>query len=785
MHLHGRHGAGAGVPSVLLAAALLALGACGRDTAPPAAPAPQPTPVVAAPAAPPTFVGGATCSGCHADAAAAWQGSHHDLAMQVADESTVLGDFDDATFRKDGVESRFFRRDGGYWVNTDGADGKLADFRIAYTFGVAPLQQYLVEFPGGRLQALTMVWDTRPKERGGQRWYHLQGDEPVPAGDVLHWTGPAQNWNHMCAECHSTRLVKGYDAATDTFKTTWSEIDVGCEACHGPGSRHLEWAAQPEPARAADAGKGLAFALHGRETDAWRFAPDATIAHRARPLPDRSELETCGRCHSRRAQVWGDYRHGQALAQTHRVALLDEGLYHADGQILDEVYEYGSFVQSAMHAAGVTCSDCHEPHSLELRAEGNALCASCHLPSRYDQVEHHRHPRAGAAQRCVSCHMPERTYMGVDGRRDHGFRVPRPDLSAALGTPNACNDCHRESSADWAARKIAQWHGPERAGRARYAAALAAGRAGSADAAPQLLALVADATQPAIARATALELLATVPARLDPALVQAAIADPDPLVRRAAASLLRALPPEAALPLSGRVLADGVRSVRLDAVDSVLELPYDRLDPTARGALDRALAEYREAQRLNADRADAHLNLGMLALRQGDAEAAEREFRIAVARQPQFVPARVNLADALRAQGREPESEAELRAALAIVPEGADLHHALGMALVRQRRYDEALAALARAAQLQPAQPRYAYVYAIALHDTGKPERALQVLADNAARHPADAATLMALAQYAAESGDRDAALRWASKLSALRPGDPEVTALVKSLMAE
>ena len=771
----------------LLAVVLPLLSACSPTAPPPApaavAPAPARSPAVAA--QPATFVGGAACTECHADAAQAWQGSHHDLAMQVADESTVLGNFADASFRKDGITTRFFRRDDGYWVNTDGADGKLADFRIAYTFGVDPLQQYLVEFPDGRVQALAIVWDTRPKAQGGQRWFHLQGDEKVPAGDVLHWTGLAQNWNHMCAECHSTRLVKGYDAATDTFKTTWSEIDVSCEACHGPGSRHVEWAAKPEADRAADAGQGLVFALRGHEADAWQFAPGASIAHRVRPLPDRSELETCGRCHSRRAQVWGEYRHGQPLAQTHRVALLDEGLYHADGQIQDEVYEYGSFVQSPMHAAGVTCSDCHQPHSLRLRAEGNAMCASCHLPARYDVVAHHRHPNAGAGQQCVSCHMIERTYMGVDGRRDHSFRVPRPDLSVELGTPNACNDCHMESSAKWAAQKVAQWHGPERAGKPRYAAALAAGRARSPDAAAQLRLLVADSTQPAIARATAIELLASLGAGVDANMPTAAASDADPLLRRAAANLLRALAPEAAYKLASRLLSDGVRSVRLEAVDSVLELPVDQLDPAARGALDRALAEYRDAQRLNADRADGNLNLGTLALRQGDALAAERAFRVAIARQPQFVPARVNLADALRAQGREAECEAELRAALALAPDSGDVHHALGMALARQRRYDDAIVALDRAAQLRPQDPQFAYVLAIALHDTGDPARAVQVLADSAERHPGDAATLMALAQYTAEAGDRNAALRWAAKLSALRPGDPEVTALVKSLMAE
>jgi predicted CXXCH cytochrome family protein len=742
--------------TVAFLSAVLVLAGCQRETE-----APGPTKPAAAAAAP-TYVGGAACAGCHADAAAAWTGSHHDLAMQIADERTMLGDFGGATFTKDGVTTTFFRRDGGWWVNTDGPDGRLADFRIRYTFGVEPLQQYLIEFPDGRVQALDIAWDARPKPEGGQRWYHLHPDEKVPAGDALHWTGPALNWNHSCAECHSTNLAKGYDAKTDTFKTTWSDIDVSCEACHGPGSRHVAWADASADARAKDPRHGLVFALHGGDPGAWSLPLDGAIARRRDGLPDRSEVETCGRCHSRRAQVWPEYRFGDALAQTHRVSLLDEGLYHADGQIQGEVYEYGSFLQSAMYAAGVTCTDCHEPHRGRLRAEGNAVCTQCHRAATYDVASHHHHRDGGAGSRCVECHMIERTYMGIDTRRDHGFRVPRPDVSAAVGTPNACNDCHADRDAAWAARRVETWFGPVRAGRESIARALHAARIAAPDAALLVRALATDLGRPAIVRATALEAMSS---GVDGALVGSFASDGDPLVRRAAAATLTALPPDAALGLGARLVADGTRTVRLEAVDPLLRLPFERLDPAARGALDRAVAEYTQAQEANADRVEGPLNLGTLALHLGNAALAEREFRAAVARQPQFVPAHVNLAEALRELGREADAESELRRAVGLAPDHPAAHHALGLSLVRQRRLPEAIAALDRAAQLRPQDPRYAYVLAIALHDTGEPARAVRVLAESVQRHPGDVPTLVALAQWARESGDAAAVRIWSERL--------------------
>jgi hypothetical protein len=358
--------------------------------------------------------------------------------MDIANARTVLGDFDDARSEHRGVATTF-RRDGErFLVRTEGPQGQLEEYEITHTFGVEPLQQYLVPFPGGRMQALGIAWDTRPIEDGGQRWFHLYPHEEIGPDDPLHWTGVQLRWNYMCAECHSTHLQRGYDVAHDTYQTTWSEIDVSCEACHGPGSAPVAWveaAARGDPR--------LDVRLGDRDRGRWILDPNTGIAQRSVKRARPTQVEACARCHSRRTTITSDYPYGRPLLDTHIPALLEEGLYHADGQILDEVYVWGSFVQSRMYAAGVTCSDCHDPHSLDTRNRGgNATCASCHSPARFDTPEHHHHERASTGASCVACHMPARTYMGVDARRDHSMRIPRPDPSVALGTPNVCNGCH-------------------------------------------------------------------------------------------------------------------------------------------------------------------------------------------------------------------------------------------------------------------------------------------------------------------------------------------------------
>jgi tetratricopeptide (TPR) repeat protein len=753
-------------PGRALAVSLLVCGLACRGAGPAgkAVNAPDASPSSAA-----SYVGAATCAGCHAEAAAAWRGSDHALAMQEASSASVLGNFSGARVTAQGVTSTFSTRDGRFVVRTDGPDGRPAEFDVAYVFGVRPLQQYLIPFPRGRYQALGLAWDARPARDGGQRWFHLYPHERVAAGDALHWTAPQQTWNFMCAECHSTNLERRYDAATETYATSWSEIDVACEACHGPGSEHVAGAR----ARAGPADRGLRVALARFDPAAWSFDGTHPTVRRVKPLPSDAEIDACGRCHARRGWTWEEMRPGAPLADTHRVALLDQDLYFDDGQIREEVYEYGSFLQSRMQRAGVVCSDCHEPHSGKLRSAGNALCGRCHLPAHFDAPAHHHHRDGSPGARCVACHMPERTYMVIDPRRDHSLRVPRPDLSVAIGTPNACTSCHGDRDARRAAAAVARWFPQGRSRRPHYGQALHAARHAVPGAATGLLALLADPNEAAIVRATA---LAALPhgertregAPLEPAIaraVAAACADPGPLVRRAAAEWIDPLPPAAKGRLGLPLLDDPVRTVRLAAAATLAGLPPELAAGSA-PSLARGVEEYRRSLAWSADRAESHFNLGNLEREIHRPREAEAAYRKAMAIDPTFVPAVVNLADLLGHAGRNDEAEEMLRRGLARSPASADLEHALGLARIRARDLPGALAHLASAVRLRPDDARYLYVQAVALHDSGDAATALRLLERGAKRHPADADILEALVAYNRERGDEAAASRWAARLA-------------------
>jgi len=664
-------------------------------------------------------------------------------------------------------------------VRTDGLDGALHDYPIAYTFGVYPLQQCLIAFPGGRLQALGIAWDSRPKDQGGQRWFHLYPAQQLKPGDPLHWTGRDQTWNYQCAHCHSTNLQKNYDLAANTYATSWSDLDVACEACHGPGSRHVAWAQAHGQGGTYPPGgdpprMGLTNWPKPTDNGHWAMNPETGVAKRSEKLMS-TELETCAACHSRRKVIAKNPMPGEPYLDGYLPALLEPGLYHADGQIDGEVYEYGSFLQSRMHAAGVTCSNCHDPHSAKLRAEGNALCAQCHLPAKFDVAAHHHHQPGSAGAQCVNCHMPTKYYMVVDARRDHSIRVPRPDLSVSLGTPNACTQCHADRHAQWAAETVADWYPQGRQITPHYGTALHAGRIGAADAEQQLDRLILDRSQPAIARASALPLLTPYASTAsEPAMIKAALTDPDPLVRIGA---LRALPGsvplrfvDAATPL----LSDPARAVRIEAARALAGTDLLQLTPEQQTALVKSTAELVMAEMVDADRPEAHLNLGLLDLRRRQSTEAEAEYRTALRLDPNFVPALVNLSDLDRARGRDDEGAELLRKAAAIEPDNADVRYALGLFLVRKHDYPGALNLLRRAHELMPDNARYAYVYAVALNSSGAAGEALALLEQTHRQHPADRDILMALVSMARDNGDFAAALRHARELLTLDPGNTQ-----------
>jgi tetratricopeptide (TPR) repeat protein len=724
----------------------------------------------------PAFVGSEKCADCHSSEARLWRGSQHKAAMDHATDKSVRGDFDGASFEYHGVRSRFFRSGDRFLVETDGADGKPATFEVKYTFGIDPLQQYLVEFPDGRVQALSIAWDTRPKEQGGQRWFHLYPDTAVTHLDPLHWTKLHQNWNFMCAECHSTGVRRNYDAAADRFASSFAEISVGCEACHGAGSRHVAWATG---GKRGDPGTGLVVNFDERTGVTWNADPSSPLPRRsAPPALLRKEVETCGLCHARRGQLAEDWKPGQWLAQTHRVTLLDRRLFHADGQMRDdeETYNYAPFKLSKMFAAGVTCSDCHDPHSGKLKATVDATCGQCHVPATYETVAHRRHEGVGLT--CASCHMPLRSYMVVDRRHDHGFRIPRPDLSVKFGTPNACNDCHRDKPAQWAADRIAGWFGARKPGPLALAAAFGAAWTDQPDAQALLAAIASSPDVSGFARASS---LAELPSP-DADLARRALADPDPVVRLGALDMLEGLPAGQLWSVAGTGLTDQVRGVRIRAAELLASVPASGLSKADREVFAGAAAEFVSAQRLNADRPEARTALGNFAARQGNVGEAEAEYRAALRLDPQFAAAAVNLADLYRDRGRDNEGAQVLREAIARSAQNASLHHALGLTLVRLGRSDIALDELRRAAELDPARARYAYVYAVGLQSAGRRGDAVAVLKANLQLHPNDRDSLAAMVNFSRENGDVAGALEYAQRLARQLPGDAGLARLIDDL---
>jgi len=708
------------------------------------------------------FVGSEKCKSCHQPEYNLWKGSHHDHAMAAASEKSVLGDFNDAVFKHHGIASRFYRRDGKFLVHTQGPEGRMGDFEITHTFGWFPLQQYLVRFPGGRLQCLPIAWDSRD-----QRWYHLYPDAPIDPRDWMYWTNAAQNWNGMCAECHSTNLKKNYDLQTDSYKTTWTDINVGCEACHGPGSRHMKWAELPDMARPPVTNYDLAVKTSG--------------------LGSRALVELCAPCHSRRA-ILGDYAHAEPdLLDSMLPSLLTDGLYFADGQILEEVYVYGSFTQSKMYHRDVRCSDCHNVHSIKIHKEGDALCLQCHRAAEYDTKAHHFHKKkgekgdpikssdgkvlfeVGSGAECIQCHMPGRYYMGVDYRLDHSFRIPRPDLSVAVGSPNACNRCHIDKTAKWSDEAVTKWYGPGR--RSHYGTVLAAGRRQEAAARKDLIQLAEDPLYPVIVRSTALALLGSYPPGEDiDRLLAQLVSDPETLVRRTALDHLNLTDPRRRVDLAGPLLYDPVKAVRVQAAAMLAGGPSRRLSPDRQAVFDTALKEYIAAMEYSGDFVFGRFNLGNLDVELNRPQAAIENYRAAIKIDDQSYPAKVNLAMLYDRLGQKGEAETLLKEVVAAHPQVYDAAYSLGLLLAEQQKYAEAAVQLEKSAAGMPDRARVQYNYGLLLQVLKRDREAEDALKKALSLEPQDLDFLYALADFYIKRASFSLAEQVAEKMIAAHP---------------
>ena len=653
------------------------------------------------------FVGSSSCATCHPAQHTQWLESNHRHAMEKPTPDTVLGDFKDSRFQYFGRETRFSRKGDSFLITTEDREGKEETFTVAYTLGYKPLQQYLVDVGGGRLQALPFAWDTREKKEGGQRWFHLYPDENVTPGNPLFWTRPLQNWNHMCGDCHTTGFSKNFSESTERFDSRWSEIGNGCESCHGPGSAHVE----------------------ARQSSKEEAAAGAPVALRD-PGP---QIDQCGACHSRRVrlrEVPSQGRVVEAMLQTWRPQLPQAPLYFADGQIHDEVFEVGSFLQSRMAAKGIRCTDCHDPHTARLKAEGNSLCTQCHEVATFDTTEHHFHKPGSSGAQCVECHMPSRTYMVVDPRRDHRFGIPRPDLSETLATPNPCVDCHRGKTNSWAAEAIRQ--------RSHLKNREAA---------------VDRPANPIVQAASLASTRITSPQSM--AAVQAELRSTEPLVRLGAIQAIANLPkPQRAILLIDLARDDSL-AIRLETARLLAGADKSAWTAEQRKGLDAAVAEYRQYLSKDSDRADALVALAELQGEEGDTAAAQASFEKALRRDDTSLLTLLNYADFHRSLSNDSAAEPLLVRAVALYPDAASAHVALGLLRVRQKRTAEAIPELARAAQLAPDDSNYAYVYAVGLYSTGQADLALSVLDKARTRSPENAQIREALRSYCDDQRSR------------------------------
>lgn len=607
----------------------------------------------------PDYVGSSTCIDCHEDAGQSWMGSHHQMAWTLPDEDTVVADFDGTHFNGNGMEVDFSKDDAGYHISVSEA-GQSREYDIHSVVGIAPLQQYLIETEPGRLQSFDVVWDDDRKE-----WYHLYPDQDLPPDDGLHWTGPYKNWNARCAECHATDFSKNYDAASDSYASVQSEIGVGCEACHGPGATHVEWATTKEPV-ASDLLDSYGFTM----------ATDAGA---------EGWIQQCAGCHSRR-QAFGDGNPvpGTPYHDSYRLSVLTPDLYYPDGQIMAEVYVYGSFLQSKMYDRGVSCMNCHEPHSGQLKAEDNSLCTQCHstagnpqfptLPlAEFDDPSHHHHEPGSAGAECRSCHMPETTYMGIDERADHSFRIPRPDLTASTGAPDACTGCHEDKEPDWAAAQIEDWF-PDSVHRTpQFGEVFARARMNPVGETANLLSIATDAGMADIVQATALYLLRGSP---DPSVLQEAVPllqDDNPLIREHALGLMQQAGPQMQIQHLVAALDDPSRNVRIAAARQMVGSPIAHLPDAMAENLKSAMEEWQTSLALNSDFPETHLVLSGTALTMRNFPAALAGFRKVVEMDPQRADAWSMIVRLEAAMNGQQAGRQAVREALRRIPGDANL----------------------------------------------------------------------------------------------------------------
>jgi tetratricopeptide (TPR) repeat protein len=654
------------------------------------------------------YIGPQKCKSCHLQQDNLWHSSDHFKAMLPATDSTVFGNFNNITFTADGVTSHFFRRGKDYYINTQAAGGKNEDFKVLYTFGYYPLQQYLIAFPGGHMQVPRVSWDAKEK-----KWFHQYAHQNIPSNNWLHWTGASQNWNTMCASCHSTNLQKNYNVEADTFKTTFSAINVSCESCHGPGKNHVEYISSGDYKKGKKV-PGSYIRLLKTQTD---------------------QINTCSPCHARKSEISNEQLATGEFLDNYIPEIPTTEHFYADGQIKDEDYIYASFLQSKMMHRGVTCSNCHNSHSGKVLFSSNTLCLQCHSKT-LDAPSHSFHAVNTEGAQCMNCHMPGRIYMGNDYRHDHSFRVPRPDLSVMYGTPNACNNCHKDQSFQWAANAVVKWYGHQR--KYHFAEDLVPGSKTDANSEPHLLKLLRDTAVPNIIKATSLYYLGSILTPGSSGALRNALQNPDALIRFNAIRSLSDFPPSEWKDEAAPLLSDKVRAVRIAAADLFMSIPVEQVPMNAKTAFERAKEDRRKFLYYQVDFAEGNIMMGDYYLKLNDYESAQKYYLRALKKDSLLNYARINLSVAFSAKGRNREALKTLNEAALISPKNDRIFFNLALLNIEMKDTIAAMKNFEKGVNLKSSNPRLYYNYGLILYQKGKYKKADQIVRKGLEISPSD-----------------------------------------------
>lgn len=701
-----------------------------------------------------SYVGDEACKNCHAGAYKDWLSSDHYKAMQPANDTTVEGDFNNTSYTADGITSRFFKKEGKFYINTQGGDNQYHDFEIRYTFGYTPLQQYLVAFPDGKLQVTRQCWDVKKK-----KWFHQYPGRKIPSHDWLHWTGNAQNWNTTCAACHSTNLQKNYDPQKDTYHTTYSVMTVSCESCHGPGALHVNY---------------MKSGNYKKET-----AVKGSFLQMTKNTSGLSQINTCAPCHSRRGEIGADKRLTAEYLDDYIPQIPTKEFYHPDGQAKDEDYVYTSFLESKMFSRGVTCKNCHNPHSGKIWFTGNQLCLQCHA-KKYDDISHTFHQAGTTATECKSCHMPTNVYMGNDMRYDHTFRVPRPDLSEQYGTPNTCNSCHKDKPAAWAANAVRKWYGPKRA--YHFSEDLIPASKGNAESETHILRLLKDTAVPAMIKATGLFYLKDIQTQQSAQTLVQHLQHPNAQVRYQAIRSLAEFPAETWLNAIGPLLTDKVRAVRIAAADLCISLPSGQLPANYYTDFTNAKTELEKYILYQSDFAEGDAMAGDYYVKQKDYYNAEKFYLLALKKDTAMNYARLNLSVVYNARGQNDKALQNLQDALHTEPSNERIYFNLSLLYNEMNKQAQARECLAKAVALHSPNPRVYYNYGLMLQKDNKIKEAVSMFEKGLALSPNDGDLNYALCVLFIQNNQLNNARKYGQVLKQYYAGNPDYAKVLQLL---